>query len=146
MTELSWILPSQLCFLKKLFYLLAVLGLHCCVDFFSSCSNQGLLCSWDAPASPCSRFSCCGVRALGAWDSGAAAPSFSGLGSIVVTLRLSCSAACGIFPDQGSNLCLLYWQMDSLSLSHQGSPPALFFNNVYLGILLDLQKVHKGSK
>ena len=28
----------------------------------------------------------------------------------------------GIFPDQGSNLCLLYWQVDSLPLSHQGSP------------------------
>ena len=28
----------------------------------------------------------------------------------------------GIFPTQGSNLCLLRWQADSLSLSHQGSP------------------------
>ena len=35
---------------------------------------------------------------------------------------LSFSVACGIFPDQGSNLCLLYWQEDSLPLSHQGSP------------------------
>ena len=33
---------------------------------------------------------------------------------------LSCSAACGIFPDQGSNLCLLHWQADSLPLGHQG--------------------------
>ena len=30
--------------------------------------------------------------------------------------------ACRIFPDQGSNPCLLHWQVDSLSLSHQGSP------------------------
>ena len=30
--------------------------------------------------------------------------------------------ACGIFPDQGSNPCLLHWQADSLPLSHQGSP------------------------
>ena len=30
--------------------------------------------------------------------------------------------ACGIFPDQGSNLCLLHWQVDSSLLSHQGSP------------------------
>ena len=36
--------------------------------------------------------------------------------------RLSCSTACGIFLDQGSNLCLLHWQMDLLPLSHQGSP------------------------
>ena len=34
---------------------------------------------------------------------------------------LSCSVACGIFLDQGSNPCLLHWQVDSLPLSHQGS-------------------------
>ena len=28
----------------------------------------------------------------------------------------------GIFPAQGSNPCLLHWQVDSLSLSHLGSP------------------------
>ena len=38
---------------------------------------------------------------------------------------LSCSAACGIFPDQGSNPCLLHWQADSQPLHHQGSPPSL---------------------
>ena len=37
----------------------------------------------------------------------------------------SCSAACGILPDQGSNPCPLHWQADSQSLRHQGSP-ALF--------------------
>ena len=26
---------------------------------------------------------------------------------------LSCSAACGIFPDKGSNPCPLFWQADS---------------------------------
>ena len=35
---------------------------------------------------------------------------------------LSCSAACGIFPDQGSNPCSLHWQADSQPLRHQGSP------------------------
>ena len=35
---------------------------------------------------------------------------------------LSCSAACGIFPDQGLNPCLLHWQADSLLLSYQESP------------------------
>ena len=34
----------------------------------------------------------------------------------------SCSAACGIFPDQGSNPCPLHWQADSQPLRHQGSP------------------------
>ena len=38
---------------------------------------------------------------------------------------LICSAARGIFPDRGLNLCLLHWQADSLPLSHQGSPRCL---------------------
>ena len=42
-------------------------------------------------------------------------------GSTVMAHRLSCSLACGIFLDQGSNLCLLHWQAHSLPLSHQGS-------------------------
>ena len=43
-------------------------------------------------------------------------------GSVVVAHGPSCSAACGIFPDQGSNPCLLHWQADSQPLCHQGSP------------------------
>ena len=43
-------------------------------------------------------------------------------GAVVVAHRLSCSMTCGIFPNQGSNPCLLHWQMDSLPLSQQGSP------------------------
>ena len=43
-------------------------------------------------------------------------------GSVVVAHGLSCSAACGIFPDQGSNPCPLHWQADSQPLHHQGSP------------------------
>ena len=37
---------------------------------------------------------------------------------------LSCSVACGIFPDQGSNLCLLHWQVDS---SFTRKAPSHFF-------------------
>ena len=44
------------------------------------------------------------------------------MGSVVVADRLSCSIACGIFLDQRSNPCLLYWQADSYPLRHQGSP------------------------
>ena len=43
-------------------------------------------------------------------------------GSVIVAHRPSCSAACGIFPDQGSNPCPLHWQADSQPLRHQGSP------------------------
>ena len=35
------------------------------------------------------------------------------MGSVVVARGLSCSAACGFFPDQGSNPCPLPWQADS---------------------------------
>ena len=41
------------------------------------------------------------------------------VGSVVVHGR-SCSAACGISLDWGSNLCLLPWQADSYPLHHQG--------------------------
>ena len=48
-------------------------------------------------------------------------------GSVVVAHGPSCSAACGIFPDQGSNPCPLHWQADSQPLPHQGSPFLLLF-------------------
>ena len=43
-------------------------------------------------------------------------------GSVVVAHGPSCSAACGIFPDQGSNPCPLHQQADSQPPRHQGSP------------------------
>ena len=43
-------------------------------------------------------------------------------GSVVVAHGPSCSAACGIFPDRGSNPCPVHWQADSQPLRHQGSP------------------------
>ena len=48
-------------------------------------------------------------------------------GSVAVAHGPSCSAACGIFPDQGSNPCPLHWQADSQPLCHQGSPMACIF-------------------
>ena len=47
-------------------------------------------------------------------------------GSVIVAHGPSCSAACGIFPDQGTNPCPLHWQADSQPLRHQGSPRILF--------------------
>ena len=43
-------------------------------------------------------------------------------GSVVVAHGPSCTVACGIFPDQGSNPCPLHWQADSQPLRHQGNP------------------------
>ena len=48
-------------------------------------------------------------------------------GSVIVAHGPSCSAACGIFPDQGSNPCPLHWQTDSQPLHHQGSPGIILF-------------------
>ena len=92
---------------------LAALGLHCTLAF-SSCSGQG--------ASHCGGFSCCAAQALYTWVSEAAAHRLCS-----AVHRLSCSKACGVFPDLGSNLCSLHWQADSLLLSHQGSPQQYFF-------------------
>ena len=41
----------------------------------------------------------------------------------------SCSAACGIFLDQGSSPCPLHWQADSQPLRHQGSPTNTFISS-----------------
>ena len=81
--------------------LLAALGLCCHVQAFSCCSEQGLLSHCDVQASHCGGFSCCRAQALGC------------TGSVVVALEISCLEARGIFPHQGSNLCLLHWQEDS---------------------------------
>ena len=43
-------------------------------------------------------------------------------GSVIVAHGPSCSVACGIFPDQGSNPCPLHWQADAQPLRHRGSP------------------------
>ena len=40
----------------------------------------------------------------------------------------------GIFPTQGWNPCLLYWQVDSLPLSYQGNP-AYMYVYIYTHIL-----------
>ena len=43
-------------------------------------------------------------------------------GSVVLAHRFSHSAACGIFPEQGSNPCPLHQQADSYLPYHQGNP------------------------
>ena len=93
-----------------------MLCLCCCSGFFlvstSSCGVR---------ASHCSGFSCCGAQALGTQASEVAALRLWNTGSVAVTHGLNCSAACGIFPDQGLDPSLLHWQAASLQLSHQGS-------------------------
>ena len=64
----------------------------------------------------------CGVQDLGYMGSVVVVPRLQSKGLIFVAHELPFSMACGISPDQGSNLCLLHWQADSLSLGHQGIP------------------------
>ena len=74
-----------------------------------------------AQASHCGGFSCSGAQAPGSWASVVVARGLQSAGSAVVAHGLSCSAACGIFPDQGLNPRPLHWQADSQPLHHQGS-------------------------
>ena len=53
-------------------------------------------------------------------------------GSVIVAHGPSCSVACGILPDQGSNPCPLHWQADSQPLRHQGSPQLIFLTGTAL--------------
>ena len=71
-----------------------------------------------------------GPRRAGFGGWGSQAQWLEHMGSIIVAYGLSCSAACGIFPDQGSNLCLLNWQENSYLLCHEGSPKLLFIENI----------------
>ena len=43
---------------------------------------------------------------------------------------LRCSAACGIFPAQGSNPCPLHWQADSYHLAPPGKPSGSLYWDV----------------
>ena len=75
-----------------------------------------------------------GTRALGTRALVFAAHGLLSVGLVVVVRELSCSAAGWIFPDQGSNLCLLHWQASSYPLYHQGSPRK--------GFILTLSPLH----
>ena len=88
LTDPSWVV-FFFSFFKKIYLILAMLGLHCCVWAFSSCSEWGLLSS-------------CGTWALMACGT-----------LVAVAHGLSDSSACGIFLDQGLNPCPLPWQVDS---------------------------------
>ena len=97
-------------FLKNVIYFLflAALGLCCYAQAFSSCGEPGLHSNCSALASHCGGFSHCKAWALGSQA------------SVVGAHRLSCSAACGIFLDQGSNLCPLHQQVDSQATGPPG--------------------------
>ena len=91
-------------------------GLCSCMWAFSSCSQRGFS-SWRCLASQRSGLS---LQSTGSRCTGFS--SCSTWASAVVMHRLSCSAARGVFLDQGSNLCPLHRQAESHPLYHKGSP------------------------
>ena len=101
-----------------IYLFLAVLGLCFCVRAFSSCGEQG------HSSSRCMGLSL--SQPLLLWSTGSRR-----VGSVVVAHGPSCSAACEIFPDQGSNQFPLHWQADSQPLCHQGSPIFSFLRNLH---------------
>ena len=48
----------------------------------------------------------------------------------------------GIFPTQGSNPCFLHWQVDSLPLSHLGSPAVIMKVKVNSSVMPDSLRSH----
>lgn len=119
-------------FLLFTYLFLVALGLRCCAWTFSSPSllSSKLGCSlpFSILASHCSGFSNCGAQVLGP------------RASVLVARRLSCSAKCGIFPDQGSNPCPLPSQADSYPLYHQRNPRVLFLDTLNWRFLFDIHE------
>ena len=89
---------------------------------FSSCRGHSLAAVHGLLTAVASLVSEQGLR--GSWTSEVAARGLGSCGSQSLEHRLngsgiSCPSTGGILPDQGSNPCLLHWQVDSLPLSHQ---------------------------
>ena len=59
------------------------------------------------------RLQVCGLQQLCHKGSVVVARGLQSAGSVVVAHGLTCSAACGIFQEPGSNPCVLHWQVDS---------------------------------
>ena len=117
-------------------YLLAMLGLCCCVGSSLVVVSGDHSSLWSVGFSLPAVASLVGEHTL--WGTHASVLVASGF-----VHGLSSSAACGILPNQGSNPCLLHWQGDSLPLSHQGRPCLHF---IILGQFLHIVLQHEFFK
>ena len=116
-------------FLKKVFFLILLINLFyfwLCWVFVSVRGLSLVVASGGHSSSRCAGLSLSWPLLLRSTGSRRA-------GSVAVAHGLSCSAACGIFPDQGSNPCALHLQADSQPLRHQGSP-ARFQKSNFMGL------------
>ena len=77
---------QEIIFIFIYFLFLAVLGLCCCTQAFSSCSKPGLLSRCSLPASHCRGFSC-----WGAWARGAPASVVAAMGGLVAPQHMGSS-------------------------------------------------------
>ena len=127
---------NSISFLKTQFYLIYLFGFcwpSSLWGFFSNWGRQGLLSAvhglLTATAPPVAEHGLRGKGLQQLWHSGLVvmAHKLPSTGSGVVAHWFSCFVACGVFPDQDSNLCLLHWQEGSLPLSHQGCPQTCNF-------------------
>ena len=89
-----------------------MLSLHCCSGFSLVAVSRGSSLVGVHRRLSLQSTGSRGLRLQELWHVGSdiAAPELWSTGAIVVAQELSCSVVCGIFLDQGSNLCLLYWQ------------------------------------
>ena len=113
MSDVVLLLIKKKFFWNNFIYLyLAVLGLPCCLGFSLIAMSRGYS-SCSMRASYCRGFSYCR-----AWSLGCSHGSWAG--SRAQDQNLWCRGL--VLPRQGSNPGLLHWQVDSLPLSHLGSP------------------------
>ena len=110
---LSYGVVHILNFLKNNCIYFWLCGSSCCAGF---CSSRGATLHCDARASHCGGFSCYRTCTRGHTD-------FSSCSTWVQWS--TCSVARGTLLEQGSNLCLLHWQVDSLPLDSLGKPQIL---------------------
>ena len=119
--------PHPLQHLLFVDFFLIYLFIYGCVG--SSFLCEGFLQLWQAGATLHRGARASHYRGLSLWTTGSRRA-----GSVIVAHGPSCSAACGIFPDQGSNPCVLHWQADSQPLRHQGSPVDFLMTAILTGV------------
>ena len=109
-----------------------MLGVHCCLGFSLVVASGGyflgaVLGLFVAGVSLVGEHGCMGFSCCSTW-----AQQLRLLDSRVLlrvaALERKLRDLWDLFPDQGSNPCLLHWQADSLPLSHQGSPGTRVFS------------------
>ena len=136
----AWSCPTPQSTVRTFFFFFKVSGFFFNSDFFNLFITYLLIIFWlcwvfvsvrglslVAASGGHSSSRCAGLSLL--WPLSLRSTGSRRAGSVVVAHGPSCSAACGIFPDQGSNPCPLHWQAASQPLRHQGSPTVRTFHH-----------------